>query len=158
VRRDRHDPLLGQHYLFCKNTVHRSAERARHRRRGDRTVRPALEEAARDTIADAERRDALPQRHHLACCVGIRNSGVADAARYRVLDGREVAVVDGRRAHPHPHLAWSGFGDIALGEGESVDAVGGADFVGTHYRMSMVAGMRRILPQGLTRQPEQVAW
>ena len=62
----------------------------------------------------------LPQRNHLTCGVGIRDSGVADPAGDRVLDGREIAVVDGRCAHPHPHLARPGFGGVAFGEAEGI--------------------------------------
>src|SRR5580700_6056161 len=105
MRRDFDDAVLFQHGIFGEHAVDRAAERARLHGLARLAARPALEEAARDLVADFYTGDARADRHHLAGAVGQRHGVVAHRHAVGAAHDAEVAEIERAGGDLDQHLA-----------------------------------------------------
>ena len=133
MRRDFDDAVLLQHGIFGEHAVDRAAERARLHILARLAARPALEEAARDLVADLHTGDARADLDHLAGAVGQRHDLVAHRHAVGAAHDAEVAEIERAGRHLDQHLAVLRFRLRQIDAGHRFDT--GAAFrqlIGTH--------------------------
>src|SRR5580700_9652131 len=104
MRGDFDDAVLFQHGVVGEHAVDRAAERARLHVLARLAARPALEEAARDFVADFYARDARADLDHLAGAVGQRHDLVAHRHAISAAHDAEVAEIERTGRHLDQHL------------------------------------------------------
>src|SRR5580658_5771835 len=105
MRGDFDDALFLEHGIFGEHAVDRAAERARLHGLARLAARPALEEAARDLVADFYTRDARADRDHLAGAVGQRHDVVVHRHAIGAAHDAEVAEIERAGRDLDQHLA-----------------------------------------------------
>src|SRR6202043_2806522 len=98
------DAVLFQHGIIGEHAVDRAAERARLHGLARLAARPALEEAARDLVADLYTGDARADRDNLAGAVGQWHDVVAHRHAVSAAYDAEVAEIERAGRHLDQHL------------------------------------------------------
>src|ERR1700733_14147218 len=104
MRRDFDDAVLFQHGIVGEHAVDRAAERARLHILARLTARPALEEAARDLVADLYTGDARADLDHLAGAIGQRHDLVAHRHAIGAAHDAEIAEIERAGSDLDQHL------------------------------------------------------